>query len=43
MVTNKRMEEQSMGKSRCFDIEDGRLREYTGPGGDLVIPEGVKK
>jgi hypothetical protein len=25
-----------------FVIENGILTKYTGPGGDLVIPEGVK-
>ena len=26
-----------------FVIIDGRLQEYNGPGGDVVIPDGVKE
>lgn len=26
-----------------FEIEDGVLVSYTGPGGDIVIPDGVKE
>ena len=25
-----------------FVIENGVLKEYTGPGGDVVIPDGVR-
>ena len=31
-----------MDYERNFEIENGILKSYTGPGGDLVIPEGVK-
>ena len=30
-----------MSKSSDFIIENGILKEYTGPGGDVVIPDGV--
>ena len=30
-----------MSSANGFVIETGVLRRYTGPGGDVVIPEGV--
>ena len=32
-----------MGKTSDFIIENGVLKKYIGPGGDVVIPEGVTK
>ena len=29
--------------TKDFEIEDGVLKKYTGPGGDVVIPDGVTK
>ena len=31
-----------MSSSADFVIQDGELKKYTGPGGDVVIPDGVK-
>ena len=31
-----------MSSSADFVIQDGKLKKYTGPGGDVVIPDGVK-
>ena len=31
-----------MSNASDFVIEEGILKKYTGPGGDLVIPDGVK-
>lgn len=31
-----------MSNASDFIIEDGRLEQYVGPGGDVVIPEGVR-
>ena len=30
-----------MSENKDFVIENGVLKQYTGPGGDVVIPEGV--
>ncbi len=30
-----------MSSSADFVIQDGKLKKYTGPGGDVVIPDGV--
>ena len=35
--------EENMGKTSDFIIENGVLKKYIGPGGDVVIPEGVTK
>lgn len=32
-----------MSSANDFIIENGVLKKYTGPGGDVVIPEGMKK
>ena len=32
----------AMSSSADFVIQDGKLKKYTGPGGDVVIPDGVK-
>ena len=32
-----------MGNASDFIIENGVLKKYVGPGGDVVIPEGVTK
>ncbi|MCI8399819.1 MAG: leucine-rich repeat protein [Oscillibacter sp.] len=29
--------------TKDFNIRDGILRKYNGPGGDVTIPEGVKE
>ena len=30
-----------MSSTNDFEIENGILKKYTGPGGDVVIPDGV--
>ena len=34
-------EEIMMNDTKEFEIENGVLKRYTGPGGDVVIPDGV--
>ena len=43
MPEEKQTEESSMSNPSDFVIENGVLKKYTGPGGDVVIPEGVKE
>ena len=31
-----------MSSTNDFEIENGILKKYTGPGGELVVPDGVK-
>ena len=36
----KKQEEKDMSNASDFIIENGVLKKYVGPGGDVVIPEG---
>ena len=41
MMEKQGKEGETMSSISDFIIENGKLREYIGPGGDIVIPEGV--